>query len=123
MRPHNVSGYGTARRYLLVVLVLLTIPVAPALEADLILGAGPGALQPASATGEAEAETESSAQPCLTLIITWVPVLALGVVWIWFMRHYAKTMRRSRQHMDDLERLTKQIVEALGRIEQALDRK
>lgn len=109
----------------LVAFVLLASLDAAALEADPMLGAGAGASQPPGATREteAEAEKETNARPCSTVLITWAPIGVLVVVWIWFMRNYAKTLRRTRQHMDELERLTNQIVETLGRIEQTLNRK
>jgi hypothetical protein len=115
----------TGCRCLIVAFVLLASLDAPANEAEPMLGAGAGLSQPPGARGETgvEAEQETNARPCLTVIITWAPIGVLVVVWIWFVRHHAKTLRRSRQHMDELERLTNEILEALGRIEQTLNRR
>lgn len=114
----------TAQRKLIAVFVLLTFLNVPVLKADsTLLDGADEAWRPAGATAGTQAEAESSSRSCLTVIISWAPILLLAVLWLFFMRHYGKVLRRNRQHMDELERLTKEIVAALGRIEQALDRK
>lgn len=113
----------TTQRCLIATLILLVYSAPPVVSADLMLGTGVRGRQPADATSEAGADAKTSSQPCLAVILSWAPVLLLVVIWILFMRRYAKTVQRSRQHMDELERLTREIVSALGRIEQTLDRK
>ena len=108
---------------LIALLVVLTLSNVPALDASRTLDGETEASRPAAATAGTQAEAESGSRSCLTVVVSWAPILFIVVLWLVFMRHYGKVFKRNQRHMDELERLTGEIVATLGRIEQALDRR
>lgn len=74
-------------------------------------------------TSAAEGEGDAaSRRGCLYYLISYAPLLVLFGLIAWFFLPYRRVMQRSMAHMEALERLTQEVVDALKRIEEKLDR-
>lgn len=71
---------------------------------------------------ETAATPTGSAEGCLTILITWAPIIIFLVVWLWYMRrmgYFTKNggyIKRCENHMDRVEQTLDKIEEHLRKL-------